>query len=421
MTENNSKKDGDKSAPPPEIIALTNIGDLNGVKALLLTGGAKVDDTDESGMTALHHASYKGNKEMCQLLIDHGADPNSDSHDHRYSALHFAALSGNIDTVQLLLTAGAKTYHTNTLGRVASQMAAFVGNHQVVALINNYVPKSSVDYYTKPAGLEKEPKLPKSVADPLYHLIMQVTLHPVHIALTLEKSQVLMDNIVKAYKVLDLLCEKEYKRQENVNEVISMKFHYLSQVLKTLEKEMKKIDEEEEGKKEKVCLFESIIKKWLRANADGIQEHQEFFIRECIKSFPCVEMPLFMQLVRNITSSRFGECDALNVLSGAINGQRAFQDEKSCFTCGLESKSAKKCSKCKVAQYCDQLCQRLHWSTHKKFCAKLAEEHQRRQKQLEEAEKEKAAKEAEKDGKENKENEPSSKSSNVQQEKKENP
>lgn len=90
--------------------------------------------------------------------------------------MHFAALSGSTDTVQQLLTAGAKTYHTNTLGRTATQMAAFVGNHAVVALINNYLPMSDVMKYTVPSGLEKEAKLPAAVAKPLYDLIMQVSL-----------------------------------------------------------------------------------------------------------------------------------------------------------------------------------------------------------------------------------------------------
>lgn len=53
-------------------------------------------------------------------------------------------------------------------------MAAFVGNHAVVALINNYVPLEAVTYYTKPMGLEKEAKLSTEVANPLYDLIMQV-------------------------------------------------------------------------------------------------------------------------------------------------------------------------------------------------------------------------------------------------------
>jgi hypothetical protein len=49
------------------------------------------------------------------------------------------------------------------------------GNHVCVAIINNYIPKSDVDYYTIPQGLETEPKLPPTLAAPLHKFIMQVS------------------------------------------------------------------------------------------------------------------------------------------------------------------------------------------------------------------------------------------------------
>ena len=48
----------------------------------------------QNGMTPLQHAAYKGNCDGCELLLAHGADVNSNEHDHGYSALMFAALSG---------------------------------------------------------------------------------------------------------------------------------------------------------------------------------------------------------------------------------------------------------------------------------------------------------------------------------------
>lgn len=373
-------------AQPPELIQLVTMGeDVASIRNLLLKGEAKVDDTDSSGMTALHHAAYKGNADLCKMLIDHGSDVNSDSHDHRYSPLHFAALSGNIEAVQHLLTAGARTYHTNTLGRTATQMAAFVGNHAVVALINNYVPMSDVTQYTQPSGLEKEAKIPASAAKAVYNLIMQVNLHPVRIALIVGASDILQMNINKAWRLLEHMCEKESKRSENVNEVICMKFHYLAYVLKTLEKELKKMDPETQ-KKTDTCIFESIIRKWLRGrSSDGVEEHLEYYIRDAIKAFPWVEMPLFIQLVRNMSGNQLGDTSSLCILSGCINGQRAFQDDKACSTCGHEmSKDLKKCSKCKMVQYCDKCCQKLHWPIHKKFCDKLCVEYQKQEKKLQE-------------------------------------
>ena len=44
----------------------------------------------------------------------------------------------------------------------------------MVALINNFTPRSLVDYYTVTRGQETEPKLPPSLAAPTHHLLMQV-------------------------------------------------------------------------------------------------------------------------------------------------------------------------------------------------------------------------------------------------------
>lgn len=59
------------------------------------------------------------------------------------------------------------------------------------------------------------------------------------------------------------------------------------------------------------------------------------------------------------------------MLIQAINGQRmASADDNQCVTCS-KFKADKKCSKCKMVNYCDPSCQRLHWFSHKKQCAKL--------------------------------------------------
>lgn len=145
------------------------------------------------------------------------------------------------------------------------------------------------------------------------------------------------------------------------------------------------MDPETQSSKD-TCIFESIIRKWLHGRlSDGFEEHLEYYVRDAIKAFPWVEMPLFIQLVRNMSGSHLGDTSALCILSGCINGQRAFQDDKACSTCGQETnKDLKKCSKCKMAQYCDKRCQRLHWPIHKKFCDKLSLEYKSQEKKLEE-------------------------------------
>ena len=48
------------------------------------------------------------------------------------------------------------------------------GNHGCVAVINNHIPRSDIDYYTVVQGLETEPKLPPILAAPLHKFVMQV-------------------------------------------------------------------------------------------------------------------------------------------------------------------------------------------------------------------------------------------------------
>src|SRR5581483_8881631 len=108
---------------------ITKIGENNVVEVKLLLGESdvRVNCCDENGMTLLQHAAYKGNYEICKLLLERGADVNSNTHVHGYSALMFAALGGqtHLNVVNLLLEAGADVSAVNSVGRNASQMAAF--------------------------------------------------------------------------------------------------------------------------------------------------------------------------------------------------------------------------------------------------------------------------------------------------------
>ena len=78
-------------------------------------------------------------------------------------------------------------------------MAAFVGNHHCVSVINNHVPKENVLYYTKwvdfanksrgsqkygfvvprKQPFEEHPKLSPELAKPLHNLVMSMNTHPV--------------------------------------------------------------------------------------------------------------------------------------------------------------------------------------------------------------------------------------------------
>merc|ERR1719414_2393128 len=99
-----------------------------------------------------------------------------------------------------------------------------------------------------------------------------------------------------------------------------------------------------------------------------------------IKEFPFPESQLFKMLVTNFSHCKnYGEGQtAAEYINGAFNGQKGFKDFENCDVCGQEG-AAKKCSKCKSADYCDQTCQKYHWFVHKKYCQKLKLEMEKRE------------------------------------------
>ena len=111
------------------------------------------------------------------ILWLQGADVNGGDHEHGYTSLHFAALANKPNVCKLLLEKGVKIDEVNSVKRTAAQMGAFVGNHECVAVINNYVPKEDIFYYTRKQPFEEKAKLPLKMATPLHNLVMLVLFH----------------------------------------------------------------------------------------------------------------------------------------------------------------------------------------------------------------------------------------------------
>ncbi|KAI7801148.1 ankyrin repeat and MYND domain-containing protein 2, partial [Triplophysa rosa] len=340
-------KKGDLSDTEKELLLVIAAGNVQEASRLIGSKDVRVNCLDEYGMTPLMHAAYKGKADMCKLLLQHGADVNCNEHEHGYTALMFAGLSGKTDITWMMLDAGAETDVVNSVGRTAAQMAAFVGQHDCVTVINNFFSRASLDYYTKAQGLEKEPKLPPKFAGPLHKIIMSTNLNPV--------------------KILELICEKCVKQQD-MNEVLAMKMHYLSCVLQKCVSFLKDRQDKLDG------LIKSLLKG---RDSDGVPVFQEKFIRECIRKFPYCDATLLQQLVRSISPVEIGDDPtALSVLTQAITGQVGFMDADFCTTCG-EKGAEKRCSICKMVIYCDQACQKLQWFTHKKICKTLQEQREK--------------------------------------------
>lgn len=295
---------------------------------------------------------------------------NISKHEFSYTSLHFAALSGNQDVCLQLLMAGVNQNSINSVGRTAAQMAAFVANHKCVATINNFVPKSEIEYYTKKQGLQTEPSLPPILLESFHKFVIQPNIHPVRICLNLQQFGIVSDYFTTVQKVLDLMTEREMKKSKDVNELMAFKYHYLSWIVKEIIKCRDHfIARNQEKSDSKSDYLEMFIKRVLKPNKDNQLDYIEITIRECVREFPYRECTVFQQVVRQLASKE-NELSALETLKQAINGQRGFQDFTLCSTCGDE-KPDKKCSKCKQVQYCDRECQRLHWFIHKKECGRV--------------------------------------------------
>ncbi|XP_020353758.1 ankyrin repeat and MYND domain-containing protein 2-like [Oncorhynchus kisutch] len=362
-------KKGDLSSTERELFVVIAAGNVQEASRLLGCKDVRVNCLDENGMTPLMHAAYKGKADMCKLLLQHGADVNCNEHEHGYTALMFAGLSGKTDITWMMLDAGAETDVVNSVGRTASQMAAFVGQHDCVTVINNFFSRAKLEYYTKRQGLEKEPKLPPKLAGPLHKIIMSTNLNPVKMVLLVKENPVLAEAgaLEKCRRVMELICEKCVKQQD-MNEVLAMKMHYISCVLQKCASFLKEHDDKLEG------LIKSLLKG---RDSDGFPLFQEKFIRECIRKFPYRDATLLQQLVRSIAPVEIGnDPTAISVLTQAITGQVGFMDAEFCTTCGKKG-AEKRCSICKMVIYCAPACQKMHWFTHKKVCKQLQEQREK--------------------------------------------
>ncbi|XP_019724324.1 ankyrin repeat and MYND domain-containing protein 2-like isoform X2 [Hippocampus comes] len=348
---------GQLTASERKLLQVIEAGDVQEAAQMLTSDDVRVNCLDECGMTPLMHAAYKGKADMCGLLLQRGADVNCNQHEYGYTALMFAGLSGKTDITSMMLDAGAETDLVNSVGRTAAQMAAFVGQHDCVTVINNFFPRARVDYYTRPRGTEREPKLPPALAGPLHEIIMTTNLNPVKIVMLVRENPALVDvgALEKCYRVMDLLCEQCVKQPDS-NEVLAMKMHYISCVLQKCLIFLQKRDDK----------LDALVKSLLRGrDSDGFPQYQEKFIRDCIRKFPYCESTLLQQLGNDPT--------AYSVLTQALTGQMAFVDADYCATCG-ERGADKRCSLCKSVTYCSLTCQQLHWFTHKKMCRAIQEQ-----------------------------------------------
>lgn len=68
----------------------------------IITCNANLDTLDSNGWTALHHASYHGDLDSVNILLNNGADVNAFSNQQK-TALHFASMKNHVPVMKRLL------------------------------------------------------------------------------------------------------------------------------------------------------------------------------------------------------------------------------------------------------------------------------------------------------------------------------
>ena len=101
---------------------------------LLIEKGARLNDTDTLGKTALIQAAYKGHLDTVSFLLQHGANPNAETN-QQWTALMFAAERGELEILKILLRHGARADFQNKLAMSSAMYASQKGHFEIVQFL----------------------------------------------------------------------------------------------------------------------------------------------------------------------------------------------------------------------------------------------------------------------------------------------
>jgi uncharacterized protein len=121
-------------SPAEQIHAAVRNGNREEV-ARLIAQGVDVDARDALGSTPLIDAAWAGEAEICQFLIQHGANVNARHREAGSTALEYAVLTGRVAIVKLLLAAGAGVQTVYRDRKTVLHLAAERGNLQAAELL----------------------------------------------------------------------------------------------------------------------------------------------------------------------------------------------------------------------------------------------------------------------------------------------
>jgi hypothetical protein len=337
---------------------------VNEAKELIKRGGVRINCIDKSGMNPLDQACFRGEEELVRFLIENGANVDNREHEQGYTCLMFAALAGSPSICQMLLDAGARAHAVNTINRTASELAAFVGQHECVSVISSYIDAGDIERILHPKGAESDVIYPPEFVTFIHDLTKTHEIHPVKITFDIARNEHVLEHRKKLLFVIDSLFEKQLRSKEP-NESQSIKLWI---ILYTIREMLKFVDNKADtGKATKELMLLFAKKMLLMEPGDEVRKNEEAILRSAIRAFPYHNSLLFQTLAKSIAGIEFGKRPpCFKMILQALFGPRFTESSKFCSTCGVSS-AKKVCPKCKVP-YCSPECQKFDWSIHKKCC-----------------------------------------------------
>ncbi|CEF65644.1 Ankyrin repeat and Zinc finger, MYND-type domain and Ankyrin repeat-containing domain-containing protein [Strongyloides ratti] len=371
MTENDNIKNENVN----NIFELIQKGDDKTVKNLITNNVVSINCLDENGLSPIDQAAFKGNEELVEWLLANKANPHNKANKDGYTSLMFAALSGNSKVCELLLEAGVNSEALNILGKSASEIAAFTGQHECVSTINSYITYGCVDKILHPNGPKSSEIYPPVLVKFIHELVKGNEIHPVRIIFKIVNNIIIKQYPKKILWVIDRLFERQL-RFKSSNEMMSLKlwiiYFPLNEVMKFVKKcENENKDDEENFDTEKILL--SFAKRITEIKKGSIvKEYEEIILRNTIQAFPYKQSLLHHTISRALGRIKNGTRSSVytTIIQG-LYGEQLLMNSKICETCGFIG-SKLRCQRCKTT-YCSQDCQKFDWSSHKDCCKTLAQ------------------------------------------------
>lgn len=120
-----------------ELINLIRTGEVEPIRLLISKNPKLVNVPDPKGFTPLVLATYMGQKEIAELLIDHGANINAQDAVGN-TALMGVCFKGSKELAEMLIVRGADMSLSNKQGDTALSFAKNHGHEEIVDLLENF-------------------------------------------------------------------------------------------------------------------------------------------------------------------------------------------------------------------------------------------------------------------------------------------